>query len=306
MKTKFVTSYFMDITEFTNGKWVGSYASRKPRYLSSLINHCINFPSYQIICYTHQINYEELLKIKNDYNLNNLTLKLKELDEIKYTEKINNVINQVPDYLDRFGLAGRPPQVMWGKFDLMRIESTDDIDYIYWIDAGLQAIQLFPKRYNPNINDSDIWTSLEKAGNFSLLFNEQLINKLNNIIDLKFFNIMCRTIQSMVHSFEDYEPVRDYYPIGGFFGGKVNSVLEYCDLFDNAADKHFEKNLLCFEDSVMKQVTDRYPSEKLYTMYCDTHANGLTEVEFHDEEWNPEKNLPKPIWRIWEEIKFNY
>ena len=294
----------MDITEFTNGKWVGSYSSRKARYLSSLINHCRGFMTYDIVCYTHKINYDELLKIKEDYSLNNLTIKIKELDEIKYTEKINSVVNDVPDYLERFGLAGRPPQVMWGKFDLMRIESTSEIDFIYWIDAGLQAIQLFPRRYNPHINDSDIWTNIEKTGNFTSLFNETLINKLSNLLGNKFFNIMCRTMQSMVHSFDDYSPINDYYPIGGFFGGKKESVLEYCNIFDDAADKHFEKKILCFEDSVMKQVTDRYPKERLFTMNCDTHATGLTESEFHDEEWNPSKNLPKPIWRIWEELKY--
>jgi len=305
MKTKFITSYYMDISEFTNHKWIGHYVSRKPRYLSSLINHCKNFPSYDIVCYTHQINYDELLSIKNEFNLENFTIKIKELDDIKYSEKINKVTTNVPDYMDKFGLPGRPPQVMWGKFDLIRIECDNETDYIYWIDAGLQAIQLFPKRYNPNINDSDIWTNLAKSGNFSLLFNENLINKLNNLIGENFCNIMCRTVQSMVYSFDDYTPTDDYYPIGGFFGGKVKPVLEYCDIFDNAADKHFDRDLLCFEDSVMKQVTDRYPKENLYTLKCDTHAYGLNEQEFHFDEWDSNKNLPKPIWRIWEELRDN-
>jgi len=295
----------MDVSEFTNYKWIGSYASRKPRYLSSLINHCKNFSSYDIVCYTHQINYDELLKIKNDYELNNLTIKVKELDDIKYTEKINKVVNNVPDYMEKFGIAGRPPQVMWGKFDLIRLECTNDIDNIYWIDAGLQAIQLFPKRYNPYMNDSDIWTNIEKTGNFNLLFNETLINKLNYMIGDNFFNIMCSTMQSMVHSFNDYNPINGYYPIGGFFGGNLSSVLHYCDIFDDAANKHLDNNILCFEDSIMKQVTDRYPKEKLYTLECNTHQNGLNEQEFHYDEWDFNKNLPKPIWRIWEEIRDN-
>ena len=98
MKTKFVTSYYMDISEFTNHKWIGHYESRKPRYLSSLINHCKNFPSYDIVCYTHQINYDELLSIKNEFNLDNFTIKIKELDDIKYSEKI--AVNQLLNIFD--------------------------------------------------------------------------------------------------------------------------------------------------------------------------------------------------------------
>jgi hypothetical protein len=305
-KTKFVTSYYMDVTEFTKNKWIGSSASRKQRYLSSIIYHCKNFPNYNIVCYTHNINLIELEKIKTDYSLNNLTIKVKEMDEIKYTNGINSVVNLVPDYMERFGLPGRPPQVMWGKFDIVREECDEDVEYLYWIDAGLQAVQLMPLRYNPHINEPDIWTSFEKQGNFGLLFNESLINKLNLILQDKFFNIMCTTLQSYVHSFDDYYPIHDSYPIGGFFGGHKNSVLEYCNIFDESANKHLKNNILCFEDAIMKQATDRYPKEKLFTLKCDVHATPLTEKEFHYDIWDELKNLPKPIWRIWEEIRDNY
>jgi hypothetical protein len=243
-----------------------------------------------------------LEKIKTDYNLENFTIKLKELDDIKYTEGINSVTKNVPDYMERFNLPGRPPQVMWGKFDIVREECDGSAEYVYWVDAGLQALQLFPLRYNPHIKEPDIWSTFEKQGNFSLIFNESLINKLNSIVGNKFFNIMCNTIQSAVNVFEDYYPQPTGYPIGGFFGGYYTSVIEYCDIFDDAADKHFKNNLLCFEDSVMKQVTDRYPLDKLITMSCDVHATGLTEEQYHYQEWDKSLNLPKPIWRIWEEI----
>jgi hypothetical protein len=296
----------MDITEFTNHRWIGSSTSRKQRYLTSLIYHCKNFPNYTIVCYTHNINLLELEKIKTDYSLNNLTIKLKEMDEIKYTNGINSVVNLVPDYMERFGLPGRPPQVMWGKFDLLREECDEEFDYIYWIDVGLQALQLFPLRYNPYYLDSDFLTTFHKQGDFGLLFNETLINKLNSILKNKFFNVLCTTLQSSVNCFDDYQPSNNEYPIGGFFGGYRKSVLEYCDIFDIVAEKHFKNNLLCFEDSVMKQVTDKYPKENLFGLLCNTHANGLTEQQFHYEEWDSSKNLPKPIWRMWEEIRDNY
>jgi len=304
-RTKFVTSYYMDVTELTNYKWIGSASARKNRYIASLIYHCKNFPNYSVVCYTHGINLFELEKIKSDYELTNLVIKLKELDEIKYTEKINLVIENVPDYMERFNLPGRPPQVMWGKFDILRQECNGEFDYIYWIDAGFQALQLFPLRYNPFVKDEDIYTSVDKQGNFGLLFNESLIDKLTLMLEKRFFNIMCREIQSLVYSFDNYQPKYTNYPIGGFFGGYINSVLEYCDIFDNLANKHLDNNLLCFEDSIMKQSTDIYPEENLFLLECDVHARGLTEEQFHWEEWDSSKNLPRPIWRLWEEIRDN-
>jgi hypothetical protein len=303
MKTKFVTSYYMDVSQFTNNKWIGSSVYRKPRYLSSLISHCKNFSSYDIVCYTHQINYDELLKIKNDYNLDNFIIKVKELDDIKYTEKINKVVNNVPDYMEKFALPGRPPQVMWGKFDLIRLECTNDVDNIYWIDAGLQAIQLFPRRYNPYINDSDVWTNIEKTGNFNLLFNESLINKLTNKSYGKFVTLLSTQVQDIYYSLEENYVKPNNYPIAGFFGGERSMVIEYCDYFDSAVDVFIKHNILCFEQTIMKYVTDIFPPEKLHILSFDTHALGLNEKEFHDDEWNPNKNLPKPIWRIWEEIR---
>lgn len=305
-KIKFVTSYYMDVTESTKNKWIGSPSHRKDRYLSSLIHHCKNFPSYNIICYTHKINLLELETLKLDYNLSNLDIKIKELDDIKYTPKINLVVNNIPEYMEKFNLPGRPPQVMWGKFDIIREECTEDVDYIYWIDAGLQCVHLFPIRYNVFKNEPNFLNEFDKKSNFGLLFNELLINKLNLILNYKFFNIVCTTMQSYVHTFDDYSPLPDVYPIGGFFGGYISSVLNYCDIFDNAAEKHLDNNLLCFEDSIMKQVFDRYPKELLFTLQCDTHGYGITVDQFHYDEWDESKKLPKPIWRIWEEIRDNF
>lgn len=304
-KTKFVTSYYMDITELTNGRWIGSYAGRKQRYLGSIIYHCKNFPTYDVVCYTHNVSLDEIQKIKDDYDLFNLTIKVKELDEIKYTEKVNSIVNMFPDYMERFGLSGRPPQVMWGKFDLMRIESTDDVDSLYWIDAGLQSVVLFPIRHNVHKNDKDFLTSFDKLSNFGLLFNESLINKLTNKSYGKFVTLLSPSPQDTYYSLEDNYVKPGNYPIAGFFGGKRNVVIEYCDYFDNAVNVFIKHNILCFEQTIMKYVTDTFPSEKLHILSFDTHSHGLSEQEFHYEEWDKNKNLPKPIWRIWEEIRDN-
>jgi hypothetical protein len=77
MKAKIVTAYWMDANGYP---FQGSNNSRKPRYLGSLIAHCknINLP---IVCYTHSRNLEELETLKLKYELNNLEIKLLELNQ---------------------------------------------------------------------------------------------------------------------------------------------------------------------------------------------------------------------------------
>jgi hypothetical protein len=194
---------------------------------------------------------------------------------------------------------------MWGKFDVLREECNDDVDYLYWIDAGLLAIQLFPKRYNPHISDPDIWTNLEKEGDFSLLFNEAVLNKLSEESNRCFVTLLSTCPQDVYYNLNNQPVKTGNYPIAGFFGGKPTSVLEYCDYFDNAVKIFVEHNILCFEQTIMKYVTDIISIDKLHILSFDTHASGLTEQEFHYDFWDETKNLPKPIWRIFEEIKFS-
>lgn len=294
----------MDVSEFTQYKWIGSYSSRKQRYLASIIYHCKNFPNYEVVCYTHKVSFDEIQDVKNRYLLGNLQIKIKELDEIKYTEKINEVVKRVPDYMERFGLSGRPPQVMWGKFDLIRNEC--DSDFVYWIDAGLQSVVLFPLRYNPNRKDEDFLTNFDKLSDFGLIFNESLIDKLSNNSDNKFVTLLCTQPQDRYYDLENNNTKPGNYPIAGFFGGHKDSVIEYCNLFDSSVEIFIRNDILCFEQTIMKYVTDLYQTNKLYILSFDTHSTGLTESQFHYEEWDINKNLPKPIWRIWEEIRDNY
>ena len=65
IKSKIVTAFWMDVNGYP---FQGSTNVRKPRYLGSLISHCLgsNLP---VVCYTHQRNFVELNDIKLRYNL---------------------------------------------------------------------------------------------------------------------------------------------------------------------------------------------------------------------------------------------
>ena len=58
MKSKIVTAYWMDVNGYP---FQGSSDVRKPRYLGSLISHCIG-SGLPVICYTHNKNYDATMK----------------------------------------------------------------------------------------------------------------------------------------------------------------------------------------------------------------------------------------------------
>lgn len=297
MRIKLVTGYWMDIVE---KGYTSAPASRKDRYLGSIISHCKGF-NYPVVCYTHSKNFEEVEKIKIDYNLTNLEIKIKELTDIKYSKSIKK-IQSLKSEEELYHLNGRPPEVMWGKFDVLSQEATDDIDYVYWVDAGLQSNQIFPYRHCPNINHSDFFSDPYKQYNFTLVFNRSMLDKLTNNLQNKFVNLVGTNPQDQYFNFDDYSPKPGNYPIAGFFGGHRNTVSEYCDLFSLAVDKFIDKEILCFEQSIMKYVIDNIDPSKLLLYSFDTHQTGIDENTFHYKEWDSNMGLPKPIFRIWEEI----
>lgn len=297
MRIKLVTGYWMDINDRA---YAGAVQARKLRYLGSIISHCKGF-EYPVVCYTHARNLPELESIKQEYNLENLTIKVKELSEIKYSKQIRELEAQkTVEYLQH--LNGRPPEVMWGKFDVMKEECTEDVDYIYWVDAGLQSNQIFPYRHNPDKDAPDLHQHQYKQYNSTLVFNKVLLDKLTQKSEEKFVTLVGTNPQDGYHSFEDYSPKPGNYPIAGFFGGAKQVVLEYCDLFTEGVNKHIAAGILCFEQAIMKYVTDVIDPSKLQCHVFETHQTGIDPDTFHFKEWDPSLGLPKPIFRIWEEI----
>jgi len=175
MKTKIVTAYWMDSEGYP---FQGMGAVRKDRYLGSLIAHCRNLGN-EIIVYTHNKNLKELEQLKSTHNLDNLTIKLLELTDMK----LHKEINEVRERFFNEDLNGRGPEIMWGKFDIIERES-NNCDRIYWIDCGLQHPGIFPWRYSGRYNkiedhsgNSFNWWLDYNTFNFAPIFNETLIKK---------------------------------------------------------------------------------------------------------------------------------
>ena len=226
MKTKIVTAYWMDVNGYP---FQGSTNVRKPRYLGSLISHCqgIELP---VVCYTHSKNLEELNKIKTDYNLSNLEIKILELSDMKYHKQIS----KIRDEFFNTDLDGRGPEIMWGKFEVIEKE-LEGFDYVYWLDVGLQHPGIFPWRYSKkynkiedHVNLSAPWWSDYDVHNFSSLLNTKIFDNLNLMCENKIALITSINPQISYPFYNlgliDYT-IQSPFPVGGMIGGNREQIV---------------------------------------------------------------------------------
>lgn len=302
MKSKIVTAYWMDCNGYP---YQGSLNVRKPRYLGSLIAHCKNI-DLPIICYTHERNLQELLDVKNNHQLNNLTIKVLELNEVK----LHNEINEVRERRFNTDLDGRGPEIMWGKFDVLERE-LDGFDNVYWVDCGLQHPGIFPWMYCKQYNTIDEhknllspWWAEIDSHDFGKLFNTEIFNKLNKACSDKIC-LLTSSSPQISYPFWEFGMI-DYhlstpYPVGGLIGGNVNILKKFIDLYWNFAKIVLEKNFLCTEETIMKIVYDKMSSDEVLNLLFSAYASGEHD-EYHFKLWDINSNNPKPLYMVWHDI----
>lgn len=308
MKSKIVTSYWMDVEGYP---FQGTRSSRKPRYLGSLISHCrgINLP---IVCYTHKKNEQELIDLKNQYQLDNLEIKILELSDMK----LHNQISRVRDIdFEHNGLDGRGVEIMWGKFQVLEQE-LEGFDRVYWVDIGLQHAGIFPWRYCVPFGDKSYhngqgpvaWANNEILQyDFTTLFNTKIFDKLNEICDDKIVTLAGGNPQTSYdfkqHGIIDYDIIKDF-PIGGLIGGDTKQLKKYIDSYWDISVKVLNNNFLCTEESIMKVVYDKFDENHIIPFSFDVHQTNEHD-EFHFEMWDKNWNKPKPLYMVWYDI-LNY
>lgn len=303
MKTKIVTAYWMDSQ---GHPFQGANPDRKIRYQGSLISHCIG-SGLPVVCYTHSKNYNELNEIKIKYNLNNLELKIMELYDMKYHKEINNIRN------NNFNtdLDGRGPEIMWGKFDVMEKE-LDDFDKVYWVDVGLQHPGIFPWMYskvydtpNKDLGIPTNWWAHLDVFNFSKLIDSEIYTKLNKICENKIM-FVCSYGPQIGYPFLQHgildKTFESPYPVGGMFGGDVQILKKYINLFWEFTEKILEKNILCTEEVIMKPSYDLINNDEKITLIFNSFASGEHD-DYHYKIWDEEKNPLKPFYMMWHDIK---
>jgi hypothetical protein len=310
MKTKLVTAYWMDAEGYP---YQGGYPSRKIRYLGSLIAHCLG-SRLPVVCYTHEKSLQELVSLKNQHNLDNLEIKILELNEVKYHKEISE-IREKNFYTEttNFGLDGRGPEIMWGKFDILERE-IEGFDRVYWVDVGLQHPGIFPWRYCKKYNKleehigltASWWADLD-VFNFQSLLNNILYEKLNLICDKKIMFITSYGPQ-ISYPFEQHN-ILNYgfespYPVAGMVGGDTKILKKYVNLFWEYAKKVLDSQILCVEEAIMKPTYDLLDNNEKVNFNFTTFATDEHD-QFHFELWDKSWNKPKPFYMVWYDI-LNY
>lgn len=283
----------------------GTQAIRKSRYLGSIFAHCIgtNLP---VVCYTHEKSLQELVDLKNQKKLENLEIKIMELNEMKLHERIKKVRDKNFD----INLEGRGTEIMWGKFDVLERE-LEGCDQVFWVDAGLQNPSIFPwrycKKYNKKEDHDDLkaawWSDLD-VFDFKSLFNHLIFEKLKKICNDKICFLAVTNPQISYLNFFEKEifkyNISSPYPVGGMFGGNVNLVKKFISHCWEICDLVLDNSFLCTEESIMKFAYDKMNKDETYDLLFSSYHNGhFDHDQFHFEMWSEESGLPKPLYMVW-------
>lgn len=310
MNTKIITSFYLDCEGFP---FHGTTPIRRPRYWGGLVYLCKGFYPIKVICYTHKKNLAELENLKEKHNIENLEIKIRELNEMKFHSKISKVLNNrfIPE------ISGRGLEILWGKFDLLEREN-NNIENIYWVDVGLTHSGIFPWRFNSKFNKIEHhipcpfpplieFENLEQY-DFSSIINVSLIKKINSLLKRKI--IFLGTLQPQINydiflAKKIITSLRShYFPIGGFFGGNSFLIKEFTSIFWNIGEKVLEKEILTTEEAIMKFCVDNFDENKTLKTCFDVHYDHSSDIVFnHFTQWNASSEKPKPLYTVWQDLQ---
>jgi len=148
-----------------------------------------------------------------------------DLKKSKYFEKIQSKKN-----IELMKQSDRCFEIQYNKFFWLElIDNLDQYDRVFWIDAGLSHSGLFPEKFSfgPGY-DRYFWFDVFNKNFLDYLIRETeekliIVGKENTG---EFY--WSRTLPR--NYYINYDS--SYHIIGGFFGGKVNNLLEYKNKFE--------------------------------------------------------------------------
>ena len=276
MKTKLVTAYY----PIHNGPPLWGKEGRHRWYKHSIASICGT--GVPVVCYTDAgESYNELNEIKEQRQLDNLTIKIYDILSNPFQERIYKVRTEgnpeiYNNHLHPF--YRMPFSIYWTKWTFLEMEYEPD-NYIYWIDAGLSTDGVFPKRANDYSDELGFDIRYAEMGNFyidhehkfhsfSKIFNPGLITKINNFVGDKILNL-CRqnTTDNDFRLLEEKlnltagEILRtNKYPVGAIFGGNSFHLLDYINEFNSVANKILEiGDYACTEQEIMGLIHTEHP-----------------------------------------------
>lgn len=284
------------------GSPINGRLNRERIYKESLesISRC----GVDITCYTSPHELPMLEKyFHQDRNITNVKFKTFDLYSTYFHNKANNIRESNPQYYrESHEWMFRCVEIMWSKFLFLKeiISELPDLNYVYWIDAGISHPGIIHSRFNPyyehNIN---FVIDLDKKRNHlvtqnDLIFNKDFIHHLNRYTgDRNILNIASVTKQhSRIH--DDTNDLKGSV-IGGLFGGNPVLVNKYCDSVIELFEYYLSMGELYKEEQIMTKIlNDNVFPTKLFLFdtwyhpdwnkaYYNPDINQISFCDFFDE-----------------------
>lgn len=268
MKTKLVTAFYTDIIGFP---FFGHESfARHERYLHSL--RTLNNMNTEIVCYCNETQYETLKKYCEEYKLNNVILKISNLEDYPKTERMIEIKKST-------GQFNFYHEVDWNKLYLLSKEYDENYDYIYWIDCGLSHRGLFLLKYNPY---SDKITGLSRDWenySFTNLFCPKLFPKINNWVGDRLINLANTMFSHSASELNQlYGDNHDFkhMTVGGILGGHTSKLQWFINEFNRISDITLSKNFILNHEAMMTKMNFENPN--MFKTYAFN-------TWYHDDFW---------------------
>jgi hypothetical protein len=268
MKTKLVTAFYTDIIGFP---FFGHESfARQERYLHSL--RTLNNMNNEIICYCNETQFDLLQKYCEEFNLNNVTIKISNLKDYPKTERML----EIKKSNEQFNFYH---EVDWNKIYLISKEYDESYDYIYWIDCGLSHRGLFTLKYNPY---SDKITGLSRDWenySFTKIFCPELFPKINNWVGDKLINLANTMFSHNPNEIRKvYKNNNDYkhMSVGGILGGHISKIKWFIQEFDIISNLCLNENHILNHEGMITNLEFENP-DMFKTFSFDTW--------YHEDFW---------------------
>jgi len=244
MKIKIVTAIFSNLF----GTDLGGRMNRGGHYRHSL-KSLLKMSDADFVCYTKEDEIEDLKHFfyeEHNFTEDKIKFKLYDLYNFEFSEKIKKIKN-----IDEVKKSDRCSEIQYSKFIWCMEECKDEsYDYVFWFDAGLSHCGIIPPKYRPFT--TGYWETYYE----STIFDNKFINNMAKysddglVICLKENqkNFWMGTVPSSYY--KDYDNV--FHIIGGFFGGKIDQMKKYCNLFFDYLNKLLDNETVLYaEENIM-------------------------------------------------------
>lgn len=263
MKTKLVTSYY----PFHNGEpyWGQLNRDRWYKYSLATISNM-----GEIVCYTDpgDKGYNQLVELKEKYDLKNLTIKIYDIKDNPYQERVYNIRTSKADRYNNpeaVGHYARPTVIYWLKFLFLEMELEPDTQ-LYWIDSGLSHSGLFPSYANKYSIEPEFATfygnaymaNEYKVYHYDKAFTPEVLDKINNYAGDKIVNLCRSTSDDNPFEFNTFLNVDieydNIFPAGGFFGGQSALLSQYITKFKEIVEQVLSANEVSSDQAIMAYI----------------------------------------------------